>query len=131
MRYRFIDDHRARWTVLAMTSALHVTRQGYYAWKKRPASATSQRRGKLTERVRKIFTESNHTYGSPRITRALRNEGQRVTTKTVERIMTISAHNGFVEDTGTGTESATTFVRGSADRSGVVERFHGVAVPQR
>lgn len=87
MRYRFIDDHRARWTVLAMTSALQVTRQGYYAWKKRPASATSQRRGKLTEHVRKIFTESNHTYGSPRITRALRNEGQRVTTKTVERIM--------------------------------------------
>ena len=41
----------------------------------------------ILEKTREVFTASNGSYGSPRITRQLRADGIKVTTKTVEHLM--------------------------------------------
>ena len=87
MRYHFIDEHRARWPLATMSRALQVSRQGYYAWKQRVPSQTTQRRAMILERAKEVFEASNGSYGSPRITRELRCDGIIVTPKTVERVM--------------------------------------------
>ena len=44
----------------------------------------------ILEKTRDVFTASNGSYGSPRITRQLRADGIKVTTKTVEHLMRAS-----------------------------------------
>lgn len=70
-----------------MVRALQVTRQGYYAWKKRVPSQRVLRQQRLRAQISDVFEQSNGTYGSPRVTRTLRNGGEVVTKKTVERVM--------------------------------------------
>lgn len=68
---------------------VEVSRSGYYRWR----AAAGARAGRalsdaeLTGRIREIHTEWDGTYGSPRITAALRAEGRRVNHKRVERVM--------------------------------------------
>jgi len=70
-----------------MCKVLKVYRSGYYAWLKRPDSERKQRRRKLTRRIHEIFLSSRRLYGSPKITRILREEGIRVGQKTVAELM--------------------------------------------
>lgn len=57
-----------------------MTRQGYYAWAKRPES-------ELQEKVRAVHAKSRGTYGSPRIHAALRHANIRVSKRRIERLM--------------------------------------------
>lgn len=82
-----MDERRARWPLMAMVRALQVTRQGYYAWKRRVPSQRALRQQRLQAQISDVFEQTNGTYGSPRITRALRKGGEVVTRKTVERVM--------------------------------------------
>ncbi len=79
-------DRRPRRRSLAETCAtLRVSRSGYYAWsgrEKRPAVDLS-----LRTRNRAICARSRGTYGTPRVTRQLRNEGLVVNRKRVLRLM--------------------------------------------
>ena len=64
-----------------------VTRPGYYAWRQRPVSPRQRQDRVLLEEMRAIFEGSGGTYGSPRIHRALRARGQRVSRRRIERLM--------------------------------------------
>lgn len=64
-----------------------VTPAGYYAWRRRPESAHAAQDRKLTQRIAALFTAHRGRYGSPRIYRALRDEGWRVSRRRVERLM--------------------------------------------
>jgi transposase InsO family protein len=64
-----------------------VSRSGYYAWKRRPASPHSERDQWLCGRIQAIYLASEQTYGSPRIQRALADAGQHVGAKRVARLM--------------------------------------------
>jgi len=64
-----------------------VTRAGYYAWRRRPASARAEQDRKLSQRIVALFTTHRGRYGSPRIHRELQGEGWRVSRRRVERLM--------------------------------------------
>jgi putative transposase len=66
-----------------------VTRAGYYAWKQRPESARREQDRVLLEAMEEVFHESGGTYGSPRLHRALRASGHRVSRRRVERLMRV------------------------------------------
>lgn len=64
-----------------------VTRAGYYAWRRRPASARAVQDRQLTERLRVLFTAHGERYGSPRLQRELRRQGCRISRRRVARLM--------------------------------------------
>jgi putative transposase len=73
--------------VTLMCQVLNVTRSGYYAWRDRPASARAQRRDELVARIRQVHDDSGGTYGSPRVTVELKDQGLGVCANTVARYM--------------------------------------------
>ena len=64
-----------------------VTPAGYYAWRRRPASAHAEQDRELTQRITTLYRAHGGRYGSPRIHRALRGQGDRVSRRRVERLM--------------------------------------------
>lgn len=65
-----------------------MTRQGYYAWKRRPPSARELADRKLRERIRAIHLEPEEIYGAPRIYSELKLvDGIRIGKKRVARLM--------------------------------------------
>ncbi len=51
MRYAFIKEHRAQWTVSLMAEVLAVSLSGFYSWLKRPQSQRVQDDEVLTEKI--------------------------------------------------------------------------------
>ena len=70
-----------------MCKVLEVSPSGYYAWRKRPQSATAQRRRRLTVIIKAIHQQSRQNYGSPRVYEELQARGESCNVKTVARIM--------------------------------------------
>ena len=87
MRYRVIQEHDRRYPIRLMCRALAVSPAGYYAWRSRPESARAiQTRIRLSA-IRVLHEESRETYGSPRIWRALHEQGHQVGEHRVARLM--------------------------------------------
>ncbi|WP_083873088.1 IS3 family transposase [Nocardia testacea] len=74
-----------------MARLLNVSRSGYYEYRKRCRSPVltpaAQRRADLAVKIVAHHRESDGTYGAPRITADLREAGEKVTEKTVAKIM--------------------------------------------
>jgi putative transposase len=70
-----------------MCKTLKVSRSAYYGWLKRKPSKRDIYNEILTQKIRDIYYKSKKTYGSPRITQALCNQGIRVSKPRVARIM--------------------------------------------
>lgn len=87
MKYSFIYEHRFEFRVEKMCEVFDVSRRGYYAWLDRPLSERKLRKERLAKRIKQIFLESRRLYGSPKITKVLQSEGEKVSQKTVGRIM--------------------------------------------
>jgi putative transposase len=87
MRFTFVAAKRAEHTVSILCRCLCVTRSGFYAWCRRPASAHAETDTRLRVKVRTFFEASRRRYGSPRIARDLRDDGERVSRKRVVRLM--------------------------------------------
>ena len=87
MRYAFIEDHRTVWPIVIQCRLLVVSRSGYYQWRRRPVSERAKRRESLTAAVRKIHVGHRQSYGSPRVHRELRAQGEAVNEKTVAKVM--------------------------------------------
>jgi transposase InsO family protein len=77
-----------------MCRVLGVSISGYYAWRKRPASAHTESNAVLVEHIRRVHADSRHTYGSPRIQAALRQQGMVCNHKRVERLMRLYGIRG-------------------------------------
>ncbi|WP_373649589.1 IS3 family transposase [Schlesneria sp. DSM 10557] len=88
MKYQFIEDHRTVWPATVQCRVLDVSRSGYYAWRKRPASESSRRREELTRRIQTIHAMKYHdVYGAPRLQAELKAQGHPCNRKTVARCM--------------------------------------------
>jgi transposase InsO family protein len=86
--FRLIDQERAHHAVSVLCSVLKVTRQGYYAWKRRPPSARRLRDDELKADILALFERSRDTYGAPRIKDRLRIEqGIQIGQKRAARLM--------------------------------------------
>ena len=82
---------RTRFSVRRMARLLGVSTSGYYAHINRAAAtaltARQQRRADLEVKITQAHKDSDGTYGSPRVTAELRDQGEVVTAKTVAKIM--------------------------------------------
>ena len=86
-KFRFIRQNAGVWTLSAMCRALRVTRGGYYAWAKRPASAHDARDLELAAKIGAVYERSRGIYGAPKVYLTLRGQGERTSRKRVARIM--------------------------------------------
>ena len=86
-----ISDQKTLHSISHRTScrALGVSEAWFYKWRRRPSEPTKReiRRAELAERIRCFFDRSGRTYGSPRITLDLWEEGWQVSRNTVAEIM--------------------------------------------
>jgi transposase InsO family protein len=75
MKYLFMEEYKEAFRVKRMCKVLKVSRSGYYAWRERRPSRREQANRELLEHIREVHRESRNTYGSPRITNALNEQG--------------------------------------------------------
>ena len=87
MRFRFVEAEKAIYPVRLLCRCLAISRAGYYAWRKRPASNRAREDAQLAVEIRASHAESRRAYGSPRVLRDLRDLGRRVSRKRVARLM--------------------------------------------
>ena len=70
-----------------MCTWLDVSASGFFDWRKRPKSATVERRETLALQIRRIFTESDETYGYRRVHAQLQRDGHPCGPELVRAIM--------------------------------------------
>lgn len=106
MTFQLIELERAHHAVSRLCSVLNVTRQGYWAWSKRPASRRRQEDERLKPLILEAWNGSDRTYGAPRLHAELRlGDGIAVGRKRVARLMReqgiqgISRRRGWVRTT--------------------------------
>ncbi len=87
MKYLFMEEYRGVFRLKRMSKVLKVSRSGYYAWRKRRPSRREEANKGLLERIREVYRDSRKTYGSPRITDALNEQGIVCGKNRVARIM--------------------------------------------
>jgi len=64
-----------------------VSPSGYYAWCKRPESERAKTNRRLVDEIRLIFAQNQQRYGSPRIYRTLKTQGETVSEGRIARLM--------------------------------------------
>jgi len=75
MKYAFIDEHRSGFRVKKMCRVLDVSRSRYYAWRRRSQGLRQKENERLLERIKEAYKIGRRTYGSPRITKELIENG--------------------------------------------------------
>lgn len=76
---------------------LSVSRSGYYAWNDRPESERQKENSILMEEMKKIHSESRHTYGLPRILAKLKTNGKICGKNRVSRLMKKAGISGLIK----------------------------------
>lgn len=87
MRFQLIDRAREDFPVHRLCRVLGVSQSGYFAWKDRPASRRQRDDMVMLAHVRSAFALSNGTYGSPRMTRELQDDGFAIGRRRTARLM--------------------------------------------
>ena len=70
-----------------MCERYKVSRSGFYAWQRQPASLRTQADAALCEHVREVHQLSHEAYGSPRMHAALKHQGIACGRHRVARLM--------------------------------------------
>jgi len=89
MKYAFIDEHRSGFRVKKMCHVLNISRSRYYAWRRRSKGLRQQENERLLERIKEAYKMGRRTYGSPRITKELRENGILCGKNRIARLMRI------------------------------------------
>jgi putative transposase len=87
MKFRFIDAAKENFPVTRLCQVLEVSQSGYFAWRSRSACPRQREDLVLLAHIRSAFTLSHETYGSPRMTRELQEEGLTVGRRRTARLM--------------------------------------------
>ena len=87
MKFQFIDAAKENFPVTRLCQVLEVSPSGYFAWRSRPASPRQREDLVLLAHIRSAFARSHETYGSPRMTHELQDEGLQVGRRRTARLM--------------------------------------------
>jgi transposase InsO family protein len=82
-----LDTAEYAYSVEFMCERLGVSKSGYYDWRRRPDSATAQRRDKLKLIIKKAFEMSDSTYGYRRVHAQLFRWGHAAGPELVRQLM--------------------------------------------
>ena len=82
--------HRRQFRLTTMCRVLRMHRSGYYAWMKRPKSRRTLEDDRILKKIRASYEASNGVYGSPRVHRDLREDGERCGEQKVARLMRVN-----------------------------------------
>ncbi|MDM7926802.1 MAG: IS3 family transposase [bacterium] len=80
-------ENQEAFPVTKICQALKVSPSGYFSWLHRVPSRRATENERLLERIQVIHQETRKTYGSPRITDCLKDEGIMVSRPRIARIM--------------------------------------------
>jgi len=94
MIYTFMTTHEGEFGMQRMCRVFGVGRSGYYAWRSRPTSQRAKANESLLAQIQAEYETSRATYGSPRIHKALRDQGVKCGRKRVARLMRLSGMTG-------------------------------------
>ncbi|WP_200259843.1 IS3 family transposase [Streptomyces sp. HSG2] len=88
-RFQFVCDHQRRYGVKRLCQVLGIARSSFYYWRRTAPDRAARRAAdaQLAARIQTVHRESDGTYGVPRITAELREDGERVNHKRVARLM--------------------------------------------
>ncbi|MFJ2598665.1 IS3 family transposase [Streptomyces erythrochromogenes] len=88
-RFQFVADHQRRYGVKRLCTILGIARSSFYYWRRTAADRAARQAAdaRLAARIRAVHRESDGTYGVPRITAELREDGERVNHKRIARVM--------------------------------------------
>jgi putative transposase len=89
-----VNANQADAKVTTMCRVLQVSPSGYYAWRDRAPSQRAIDNAVLTERIRAVHTESDATYGMPRVRAELIDQGMKVSRQRVARLMRLAHIRG-------------------------------------
>jgi putative transposase len=87
MKFLFMRDHSTEFNIGKMAKTLRVSRQGYYEFLKREPCKRKLENQRLLEKIKITYKKGRGTYGSPRIHRELKKEGEACSRKRVARLM--------------------------------------------
>ena len=87
MSFALIDAKMAEVPIETACAVLDVSVSGFYAWKRRPASARQSDDMVMLAHIRSEFATSNETYGSPRMHAELKESGLAIGLHRVARLM--------------------------------------------
>ena len=76
--------------VKTMCRVLQVSTSGYYAWVRRPESQRALGNHALLTRIKVVHDQSRRLYGSPRLTAALKAQGEICNEKRIARLMRVN-----------------------------------------
>jgi transposase InsO family protein len=88
-RFQFVADHQARYGVKRLCQILAVNRSSFYYWRSTAPARAARNAADvaLAERITTVHAAFDGTYGAPRITAELRDNGLPVNRKRVARVM--------------------------------------------
>jgi putative transposase len=87
VKYAFIQENRAEFTLSWMCRVLDVHRSGFYAWLLEPLSPRAMENQALTAQIKEFYEQRMGIYGSPRIFCDLREAGVQCSENRVARLM--------------------------------------------
>ena len=82
-----IEELSVQFPILECCAALSVSRSGYYQWAGVERSLRAESNVELLKQIEQVYREHKGRYGSPRITRQLRQEGVGCSENRVARLM--------------------------------------------
>jgi len=74
MKYRLIEAEKAEHSISRLCTVLGVTRQGFYAWRRRGPSLRQLGDTELKRLIVQIYDGSHQTYGAVRVNDELRED---------------------------------------------------------
>ena len=87
MKYAWIQEQHAEFSVTSLCRTLEVSRSGYYEWLSRPPSAQADADQEVQDKIQRYFAQGRGTYGTRRIKYLLAQEGLRVSRRRIGRVL--------------------------------------------